>query len=383
MTGLDSACAAIEEIIEQGEGARGDWQPAHYGRFLGIWEEYQRLREQDPGFEPARPVIPAFTRQPFDIAEPQPLLTDPATCDVAELSASAMRSCCRCSPGSSPTPTRPTNSSACWSRPRSGDGRRDAAAWRGAHPDARRSPGIRAGRRARCSRCTTRWATSCRGGRRHGRCCPNGWPSCPAAAGTGPGEPMPRTRSPRRRRPPPPSPRSWPRTCQPNSARLTSTGPLPHEPVSSGVRSLERRPVMEGRPGSEGAHPVVAGVVLDLGEPQRLQDRRHVVAEPAAQPLLQAVPAADRVAGRAAPGLDRARPRPASARRRCPAAPSRRAPSASRAGRRCSAAGSAAGWCRPGRPGRAGRSPRRATPRTRTCRAAWSGSTDPRRFPIR
>jgi len=85
VTGLDSACAAIEEIIEQGEGARGDWQPAHYGRFLGIWEEYRRLREQDPRFEPARPVMPAFTRQPFDIAEPQPLLTDQATRGVAEL----------------------------------------------------------------------------------------------------------------------------------------------------------------------------------------------------------------------------------------------------------------------------------------------------------
>jgi len=85
VTGLDSACAAIEEIIEQGEGARGDWQPAHYGRFLGIWEEYRRLREEDPRFEPAHPVIPAFTRQPFDITEPQPLLTDPATRGVAEL----------------------------------------------------------------------------------------------------------------------------------------------------------------------------------------------------------------------------------------------------------------------------------------------------------
>src|SRR6516164_9117927 len=85
VTDLASARAAIDEIIEQGEGARGDWQPAHYGRFLGIWEEYRRLREQDPGFQPARPVIPAFTRQPFDIAAPQPLLTDPETRRVAEL----------------------------------------------------------------------------------------------------------------------------------------------------------------------------------------------------------------------------------------------------------------------------------------------------------
>jgi hypothetical protein len=85
VTGLASARAAVEEIIEQGEGARGDWQDAHYGRFLGIWEEYRRLREADPGFQPARPVIPAFTRQPFDLAEPQPLLTEPGTRRVAEL----------------------------------------------------------------------------------------------------------------------------------------------------------------------------------------------------------------------------------------------------------------------------------------------------------
>ena len=85
VTGLKSAHAAIEEIIEQGEGARGDWQSAHYGRFLRIWDEYSQLREQDPSFDPARPVIPAFTRQPFDISEPQPLLTEPAARTVAEL----------------------------------------------------------------------------------------------------------------------------------------------------------------------------------------------------------------------------------------------------------------------------------------------------------
>ena len=82
---LASATAAINEIIEQGEGARGDWQPAHYGRFLGIWEEYARLKEAGPAFEPAFPVIPAFTRQPYDITEPQPLLTDPLTCSIAEV----------------------------------------------------------------------------------------------------------------------------------------------------------------------------------------------------------------------------------------------------------------------------------------------------------
>jgi hypothetical protein len=85
VTDLASARAAIDEIIEQGEGARGDWRPAHYGRFLGIWNEYQKLREQDPSFEPGRPVIPAFTQQPYDIEEPQPQPAEPLTREVAEL----------------------------------------------------------------------------------------------------------------------------------------------------------------------------------------------------------------------------------------------------------------------------------------------------------
>ena len=68
-----------------GRGRRGDWKPAHYGRFLGIWEEYRTLTEADPSFDPARPVIAAFTRQPYDIAEPQPLIGDPLTRSVAEV----------------------------------------------------------------------------------------------------------------------------------------------------------------------------------------------------------------------------------------------------------------------------------------------------------
>jgi hypothetical protein len=85
VTDLSSAHQAIETIIEQGEGARGDWQQAHYGRFLGMWEEFSRLRAADPAFEPARPVLAAFTQQPFDLTAPQPLITDPVTSQVAVL----------------------------------------------------------------------------------------------------------------------------------------------------------------------------------------------------------------------------------------------------------------------------------------------------------
>jgi hypothetical protein len=85
VTDLASARKAIDEIIEQGEGARGNWKTAHYGRFLGIWDEYERLRAADSCFMPARPVIPAFTRQPYDVSEPQPVLSDPATRAVQEI----------------------------------------------------------------------------------------------------------------------------------------------------------------------------------------------------------------------------------------------------------------------------------------------------------
>ena len=85
VTDLASALAAVQEIIEQGEGARGDWRQAHYGRFLAVWEEYHALRAEDPAFEPARPVLGAFTRQPYDLPAPQPVVTDPLTHRVAEL----------------------------------------------------------------------------------------------------------------------------------------------------------------------------------------------------------------------------------------------------------------------------------------------------------
>jgi hypothetical protein len=89
VTDLASALAAVEEIIEQGEGARGDWRTAHYGRFLAVWQEYHDLRQADPSFEPARPVLPAYTRQPFGIETPQPIITDPLTHQVAELAVMA------------------------------------------------------------------------------------------------------------------------------------------------------------------------------------------------------------------------------------------------------------------------------------------------------
>jgi hypothetical protein len=84
VTDLLTAGKAIEFIVEQGEGARGNWQDAHYGRFLKVLEEYRALKQADPGFEPARPVVPARVRLPRDVAE-GPLITDTRTAAVADL----------------------------------------------------------------------------------------------------------------------------------------------------------------------------------------------------------------------------------------------------------------------------------------------------------
>jgi hypothetical protein len=84
VTDLDSARQAIDTIVEQGEGARGEWRDAHFGRLLGILDEYLELKRADPSFEPARPVVAANVRpQPTGVAVP--LITDPGTTRAMDL----------------------------------------------------------------------------------------------------------------------------------------------------------------------------------------------------------------------------------------------------------------------------------------------------------
>ncbi|MDX6337462.1 MAG: hypothetical protein QOG05_4802 [Streptosporangiaceae bacterium] len=84
VTGLDGACAAVEEIVEQGEGPRGHWRNAHFGQFVAILDEYQQMRAANPGFEPTRPVMAANVR-PHDRADAVPMITDPLTARVTDL----------------------------------------------------------------------------------------------------------------------------------------------------------------------------------------------------------------------------------------------------------------------------------------------------------
>src|ERR1700758_641583 len=78
VTDLASARQAIETIVEQGEGARGDWITSHFGTFVGILEDLMTEQAADPAFNPARPV------EPPDV-EAGTLIEDPTTAQVADL----------------------------------------------------------------------------------------------------------------------------------------------------------------------------------------------------------------------------------------------------------------------------------------------------------
>ncbi|HET9667680.1 MAG TPA: ferritin-like protein [Desertimonas sp.] len=83
---VDTATAsqAIDDIVEQGEGARGDWSESHYGRFLGVLDEFLSIIADDPTFEPAHPVVGAGVR-PVDGVVPDIVITDPPTAAVSDL----------------------------------------------------------------------------------------------------------------------------------------------------------------------------------------------------------------------------------------------------------------------------------------------------------
>jgi len=63
VTGLASAQQAIDTILEQGEGARGQWETAHFGQFVRILEEYRTMLASNPEFDPVRPVMFASVRR--------------------------------------------------------------------------------------------------------------------------------------------------------------------------------------------------------------------------------------------------------------------------------------------------------------------------------
>ena len=85
VTDLDSAILAIETIVEEGEGARGDVANSHYGRFLRMHDELVAMQGADPAFEPTRNVLAnPYTRVPAD-TEAFNLVDDPTSAAVCDL----------------------------------------------------------------------------------------------------------------------------------------------------------------------------------------------------------------------------------------------------------------------------------------------------------
>jgi hypothetical protein len=84
VTDLASATAAIETIVEQGEGARGDWKMSHFGRLLGVLDEFIIARDANPEIEFARPVVRAHVR-PVETGVSVPLIAEHFTVRAMDL----------------------------------------------------------------------------------------------------------------------------------------------------------------------------------------------------------------------------------------------------------------------------------------------------------
>lgn len=82
---LPSARQALDVLVTQGEGVRGDWSEAHYGSFLRVREELRELRAADPGFDPAHPVLDNPVAHEPPGGAPERLVSDPLAVSVMEL----------------------------------------------------------------------------------------------------------------------------------------------------------------------------------------------------------------------------------------------------------------------------------------------------------
>jgi hypothetical protein len=82
VTDLDSALAAIDLIVEQGEAAEVAGDEGHFLAFKNILAEYSAMVGTDPSFEPARRVVDNPTTSP---GHKESTLTDPVAIAVAEL----------------------------------------------------------------------------------------------------------------------------------------------------------------------------------------------------------------------------------------------------------------------------------------------------------
>src|SRR5689334_7392469 len=84
VTDVASAQQALDTILEQGEGARGHWETAHFGEFVQILDEYRGMLQANPEFDPVRPVMFATVRR-GERDDSAPLISDRVTSLCADL----------------------------------------------------------------------------------------------------------------------------------------------------------------------------------------------------------------------------------------------------------------------------------------------------------
>jgi Ferritin-like len=84
VTDLASAQQALDTILEQGEGARGHWETAHFGEFVQILADYRGMLVANPAFDPVRPVLFAKVRR-GEHDELTPLIGDRLTAQCTDL----------------------------------------------------------------------------------------------------------------------------------------------------------------------------------------------------------------------------------------------------------------------------------------------------------
>lgn len=85
VTDVVSALAALDTIIEQGEGAPGEREDSHFARFTAIRREWALLRKADPAFRPAHPCAhDPVMRRPVD-EDSRVWITEPASAQLLDL----------------------------------------------------------------------------------------------------------------------------------------------------------------------------------------------------------------------------------------------------------------------------------------------------------
>jgi CDGSH-type Zn-finger protein/uncharacterized Fe-S cluster protein YjdI len=96
VTDLASAKAAIETIIDQGEGSPGHNEDSHFNRFLRVRREYDEFMQGDPAFDPAFPVAHnPVMRRPLDPVQ-RVFIEDPHAASVLDLANAAYGHALRC-----------------------------------------------------------------------------------------------------------------------------------------------------------------------------------------------------------------------------------------------------------------------------------------------